>query len=464
MTDTIKIDSTRMSRAERTCVVAYLRTLSLEDAAAETGMKRDTLRRYLGRAGVGLTERKALLAGVPYLLVGHTCSAPNFTAPTDAATAVFETVPVVPPERLDVVAQHRFEQEIKALKTEAKLLTARLAASDEYRSSILGISIKPAYVEDSFLRADKSQGGQAIILHVSDLHVGETIEREEVSGVNEYNFDIARKRTGRLFEKASILSTTAWPASDDAPSAVYVLLGGDLISGAGLHPEHAETDGGTAIEQVKYAATWISSGILRLNLDLLAHFGVSIPIHVISVVGNHGRMTPGKPRTKLVTLQSYDTLVADFVEAALRSYENIKHYQPRGFDAYFSAVGWPCLVTHGDRMGSGGGTGFIGPMASIIKGHRKIVDTEYRQRRPVRYVFSGHFHTTGMSPFGFASGAGCGYGEFAKSIRADPEPAQQNYVVLHERLGMIRYQPIVLGTPDEGTMYSPNGGLLLPSL
>jgi hypothetical protein len=36
--------------------------------------------------------------------------------------------------------------------------------------------------------------------------------------------------------------------------------------------------------------------------------------------------------------------------------------------------------------------------------------------------------------------------------------------VLHERLGMIRYQPIVLGTPDEGTMYSPNGGLLLPSL
>ena len=28
--------------------------------------------------------------------------------------------------------------------------------------------------------------------------------------------------------------------------------------------------------------------------------------------------------------------------------------------------------------------------------------------------------------------------------------------------GLIRYQPIVLGTPDEGSIYSPNGGLVMP--
>ena len=65
-----------------------------------------------------------------------------------------------------------------------------------------------------------------------------------------------------------------------------------------------------------------------------------------------------KPRTKLVSLQSYDTLVADFVEASLRHVPSIRHFQPRGFDAYFDVAGWPALLTHGDRMGSGGGTGF----------------------------------------------------------------------------------------------------------
>jgi hypothetical protein len=113
-------------------------------------------------------------------------------------------------------------------------------------------------------------------------------------------------------------------------------------------------------------------------------------------------------------------------------------------------------------MGSGGGTGFIGPMATIIKGHRKIVDTEYRQRRPVRWVFSGHFHTTGVTPFGFANGSGVGYGEYAKSLRADPEPAQQNYMVFHERYGLLRWHPIVIGARAEGTIYDGSHQMILP--
>jgi hypothetical protein len=310
----------------------------------------------------------------------------------------------------------------------------------------------------------KGRGRQSVVLHLSDLHVGETVNKDEVAGVNSYDVEIARKRIGRLFETSGVLMTSAWPASDGAPERVNVLLGGDLISGAGLHPEHAETDGGTAFEQVKFASKYIAAGILRLHGELAERFKKPIPIYCISVVGNHGRSTPGKPRTKLVTLQSYDTLVADFVEASLRHIPTIRHFQPRGFDAYFDVAGWPAILTHGDRMGSGGGTGFIGPSATIIKGHRKIVDTEYRQRRPVRWVFSGHFHTTTMTPFGFANGSGVGYGEFAKALRADPEPAQQNFMVFHERYGLIRYMPIGMGAREEGTIYDGSHSMILPTL
>jgi hypothetical protein len=342
----------------------------------------------------------------------------------------------------------------------------RTADAENHREHVLGLPKEPARLQPKFLRNGdgKGKGRQAVVLHLSDLHVGETVNREEVAGVNSYDVPTARKRIGRLFETACILMTSAWPASDGAPERVNILLGGDLISGAGLHPEHAETDGGTAFEQVKFAAEYISAGILRLHNELQGRFRKSVEIHCISVVGNHGRATFGKPRTKLVSLQSYDTLVADFVEAALRHVPTIRHFQPRGFDAYFDVAGWPALLTHGDRMGSGGGTGFIGPMATIIKGHRKIVDTEYRQRRPVRWVFSGHFHTTGMTPFGFGNGSGVGFGEFAKSIRADPEPAQQNMVVIHERHGLLRYLPIRLGSIEEGTIYDGSNTMILPTL
>lgn len=366
---------------------------------------------------------------------------------------------------MDVVERHRLASELTRLRGVVTSLTERLAAAEDHRAAVLGIPLVPA--EPSVkprLSNDRHSGRQAVVLHLSDLHVGEVVQASEVMNVNSYNLEIAQARIARLFNAASILTTSAWPASDAAPEKVFVLLGGDLISGHGLHPDHERTDAGTAYEQVKWAADSIGSGILRLHVDLEEKFKNPVAIDVISVAGNHGRDTFGKPRTKLVSLQSYDTLVSDFVEATLKHVPTISHFRPRGYDAYFDVVGWPCLLTHGDRMGAGGGTGFIGPSATIIKGHRKIIDTEHRQRRPVYRVFSGHFHTTCVTPFGFGNGAGIGYGEFAKSLRADPEPAQQNFVVFHERIGVIRWHPIAMGVPSEGTIYEPTAGLIMPSI
>jgi hypothetical protein len=389
-----------------------------------------------------------------------------FTAARRGICTSAPGTPSTPSAPLDAIERHRLGSEISRLRGICKSLTERLTAAEDHRASILGLEMVPAEPVAKPRVATKraKHSGQAVVLHLSDLHVGEVVNREEVMGVNEYGLEIAGRRIGRLFNAAAILTTSAWPASDAAPVKVCVLLGGDLISGHGLHPEHAETDAGTAYQQTKWAAEYIAAGVLRLHLDLAERFGKPVPIELISVVGNHGRDTFGKPRTKLVSIQSYDTLVSDFVEASLKQYKTITHYRPRGFDAYFDAVGWPLLLTHGDRMGSGGGTGFIGPAATIIKGHRKILDTEHRQRRPVYKVFSGHFHTTCVTPFGFGNGSGIGYGEFAKSIRADPEPAQQNLVVFHERIGMLRWHPIAMGDPSEGSIYQPTAGLILPSM
>jgi hypothetical protein len=380
-----------------------------------------------------------------------------------------ETAPAAPIEpvsqvAMDVIERHRLKDEIRRLRDINLTLTARLSAAEDHRTAILGI---PAVPPEPTVQPRETVTGkhkQAVVLHLSDLHVGEVVQRSEVMDANQYDVDIAKARLARLFNTLATLTTTAWPAADPAPEKIYILLGGDLISGHGLHPDHERTDQGTAYEQVKWCSDAIAGGILLVHAAFQEKWGYPVEIIIISVAGNHGRDTFGKPRTMLVSLQSYDTLVSDFVEAGLKNIPTVSHFRPRGFDAYFDACGWPLLLTHGDRMGSGGGVGFIGPSAAIIKGHRKILDTEHRQRRPVYRVFSGHFHTTCVTPFGFGNGAGIGYGEFAKSIRADPEPAQQNFVVFHERIGVLRWHPIAMGDPSEGAIYQPTAGLILPNI
>jgi hypothetical protein len=424
-------------------VVAKFAELRDMKAVADTlGITRDHVRRVL--KNMGITTRAVSLAEAP--------------------TTTIAAGPAPEPVRLDLAEKHRFEQNEKQLKKQLKELTERLVAAEDHRQSILGLSFDPVepICKPQVLQIGE-RGRQAAILHLSDTHEGEVVNFEETMGVNMYNRDIARRRFARVFETAAILTTTAWPRSDGAPHKIFLLLGGDLISGHGLHPELAETDYGTAYEQCKNASTNIASGALRWSMELQEHWGHPIEIVIISVGGNHGRMTFGKPRSKLAPVQSYDTLVADFVESALRGQGNFKFFTPRSFDAYFDIVGWPTLLTHGDRMSAGGGTGFIGPAANIVKGHKKIMLTEAQQRRPVRFIFSGHFHTRLVTPWGFSNSAMIGYSEFAKSIRADAEPASQNFVVLHERLGLLREQPIVVGRPDEGSIYSPAGGLILPS-
>jgi hypothetical protein len=162
---------------------------------------------------------------------------------------------------------------------------------------------------------------------------------------------------------------------------------------------------------------------------------------------------------------SLDLLATDFAEATLRGADvnGVTWYRTASPDAYFSTYGWHWMVTHGDAMGGrGGGTGFIGPMAAIIKGHRKMVDTSWRSGRPIHYVLTAHYHTTGKTTFGWSNGSVVSYGEYARDLRADPEPARQNMLVVHPRHGVIEERSLYLGSEDEGSLYAGPASVVRP--
>src|SRR6185503_9593274 len=168
--------------------------------------------------------------------------------------------------------------------------------------------------------------------------------------------------------------------------------------------------------------------------------------------GNHGRLT-AKPETKSHVADNLDTLAVWFVEAAIRADKGVQVLYGNSIDCLFDVYGRPILLTHGDRMGSKGGQGFIGPVATIVRGHLKL-RADYATRGVILHkILSGHFHTTCELPTGYGNGSLGGWSTFARDLRAEKEPASQNFIVVHSEQGVVDFQKIRPGRASEGAVY-----------
>jgi hypothetical protein len=145
--------------------------------------------------------------------------------------------------------------------------------------------------------------GRAVgLIHLSDLHCGEVVRREEAAGFNEYNPEIFQRRLRRMID-ASIRILPRW-SSDCDLKGVVVALNGDLISGD-IHAELRETNALTAHEQVALATDEIAAG-LKMLAD---KFGAVL---VTVTPGNHGRTTE-KTHAKRMSALSYDIMIGNIL-------------------------------------------------------------------------------------------------------------------------------------------------------
>ena len=110
----------------------------------------------------------------------------------------------------------------------------------------------------------------------------------------------------------------------------------------------------------------------------------------------------------------------------------------------FSIYDMRILLTHGDRMGSAGGTGFVGPAATILRGVQKVILEQSALGYHVDRVDHGHFHYPMYLPHVLSNGALPGYSEYAKGFRMRPTPPQQFLVYHHARRGVVDVKPIIL--------------------
>ena len=301
---------------------------------------------------------------------------------------------VLTKEREFAEARQQFEGRILALQEyilvlerQSRDMQRAMHKAGTIRQSVLGLS-EAMPEPPTFIPAAKHESGaEAIVLMATDWQWGEVVDLEAMDGVNCYNVDIARKRAERFFKTALELSTEYW--SGPPPQRLILVLGGDLISGE-IHEELAKTNELLSLPALKDVTGFIIAGI-NLLLDKLG-----CPIDVIVIPGNHGRTTR-RPESKQNALTSYDNLIGDFVELYYQSSKRKrrpKFYTPASGDALLSLFGWNFLITHGDRMGSRGGTGFGGAIYTIARGFKRLTQDYAARRIQLDYILCGHFHSS----------------------------------------------------------------------
>ena len=262
------------------------------------------------------------------------------------------------------------------------------------------------------------------ILVASDFQWGEVISEKRMGGVNEFNIKIAEERYRRLIERTVDISFNHLPNNTYA-GVVYLRLG-DMVSGD-IQEDLNESNEAHAVEATKSVVAAERWGIEQLQ----AYFK---NVYVISVPGNHGRTTR-KPMSKRGAVDNYDTLSAWWLESMFVGNKGITFFTPESGDAFFTLYGRRYLATHGDRIGSRGGQGFIGPAATIMRGMKKTYDVCTGMHMPIDKMFIGHFHVAYELDYGWSNGSLPGYSEFARDGRMKPEEPSQWLIFFHRKYG-----------------------------
>jgi len=283
---------------------------------------------------------------------------------------------------------------------------------------------------------DLGESRATLIVHNSDRHMGEVVDPREINGWNEFGPDVCRRRVKRFMDAACIVGRR-WGADTNIDGVLYT-MGGDETSGD-IHDELKETNALTSPQQVEAAAE-LHVACLE---QLVEEYG---RVHVMAVPGNHGRTTK-KPTAKRYGALSYDTMVARMVAREMRGDYRITFDVADGPDLMAVIYGWRILITHGDKIGTGGGQGFAGPVLPIIRGVKKVQAAYSLADQSPDLVLMGHYHTSAAPPGILANGSVVGFSEYGMQIRGGNETPRQWLGMLRKNWGLAERLDVQLEKP-----------------
>lgn len=356
-------------------------------------------------------------------------------------------------ERDSQITIRRLRDDNSRLQNELKEAYRDMHEARSIRKAVLGLTAQPLSPGETKLpkRVGKHLP-EVAILHWSDFQWGEVVDLDQMGGRNKYDSEIAAWRLTRCHSIAASLLTQHWK-SETPPHKLIIILGGDLFSGD-IHEELKETND---IPMPRIVKVVVENLVLAINHLLAA---VACDIEIYSTPGNHGRLSR-KPHFKNYVSTNYDALVADLLEwhyKTIMKEKRVNVFRPESGDALFNVFGWQYLATHGDQIGTDGGKGFIGPVAPVARGLKKVIAEYGALQIHIDCAFIGHYHTRLCTEEGWSNASLVGPSEYSlRKLRARPAPATQNFFTVHPEKSINLERAIFVGHPDEGSLYRRRG-------
>ena len=294
-------------------------------------------------------------------------------------------------------ADSKLEKQVDTYKNEAEHYKKLYEqASDEISThqSIVDIiqTVTKPFKEQALVKAyipDGKRGRepQSVVAPLSDTHIGDNVDYNQMSSLNAYTIDIFN---ARLYGWASqILDLVDYRRSfAEIPELVVPLLG-DMVSGD-IHQELRETNQDTTMGQMIRGANLISQALMFMA----PHFET---VRVPCVVGNHGRMTNKPPaKDKYV---NWDYMLYQWVSAFCKNQKNMTFDIPKSYLHVFSVYNNNILIMHGDSVSGAGSNTSITRAITNLRGVMQYKANVGEDRTGVTVkeikfdcAMIGHFH------------------------------------------------------------------------
>jgi len=253
---------------------------------------------------------------------------------------------------------------------------------------------------------------QVCIAPLTDLHIGDRVETDQMAGLNSYSIDIFNRR---LYGWAHQLLQLVELRRNFAPiECLMVPMLGDMISGD-IHEELARTNIDNCMGQMIRGANLVAQSLMFLagNFQM---------IHVPCVVGNHGRMTRKPPMKD--KYMDWDYMLYQWVAAFCREQKNITFDIPKSFINSFNVGNKEILIMHGDSVpGAGLGTAILRQVSNF----RNVLNYRFDS------VMMGHFHRVDEFDIGTGEVHICG------TMKGGDEYALQKLVVYTPPKHIVTY-------------------------
>ncbi len=322
-----------------------------------------------------------------------------------------------------------------------------------YEATLPFEKVKPVkYTKPTGKRRGEST--QTVVAPLTDTHIGEDVDYQQMAGLNSYSFEIFNNRLSGWADQ--VLNLVELRRASVPIDDLIVPMLGDMISGD-IHDELIKTNQDNVMGQMIRGANLIAQALM----SFAPHFKT---ITVPCVVGNHGRMTRKPPMKD--KYMDWDYMLYQWVAAFCKHQTNIKFQINTSYMNIFQVYDKNVLIMHGD---SASGAGSIATITKVLTNLRSVLqfrkglEPENAEANmeilepnllPTSFdsVMMGHFHRVDEIDIGTGHAIICGCmkggDEFALQRLAVITKPQQIVTYWHPKYGYIGKETIYLNAFD----------------